>query len=48
MMIVILINKLVYGYFISKTAKIGKNVKIWHFSYVGDETEIRDNVSIGF
>lgn len=33
--------------FISKTARIGKNVKVWHFSYIGDETEIGDNVSIG-
>ena len=33
--------------FISEKAKIGENVKIWHFSYVGDNTEIRDNVSIG-
>ena len=33
--------------FISKNAKIGKNVKIWHFSYIGNNTEIGDNVSIG-
>ena len=33
--------------FISESAKIGKNVKIWHFSYVGNNTEIGDNVSIG-
>ena len=33
--------------FISEKAKIGKNVKIWHFSYVGDDTEIGDNVKIG-
>jgi acetyltransferase-like isoleucine patch superfamily enzyme len=33
--------------FISEKAKIGKNVQIWHFSYVGDNTEIGDNVSIG-
>jgi len=33
--------------YISKAAKIGKNVKIWHFSYIGDNTEIGDNVSIG-
>ena len=26
--------------FISEKAKIGKNVKIWHFTYVGDNTEI--------
>lgn len=33
--------------FISDNAKIGKNVKIWHFSYVGDKTQIGDNVKIG-
>ncbi len=33
--------------FISQKAKIGKNVRIWHFSYVGDNTEIGDNVKIG-
>jgi len=33
--------------FISEKAKIGKNVKIWHFTYVGDDAEIGDNVKIG-
>jgi UDP-2-acetamido-3-amino-2,3-dideoxy-glucuronate N-acetyltransferase len=33
--------------YISKSAKIGRNVKIWHFAYVGDHTEIGDNVMIG-
>lgn len=33
--------------FISEKAKIGKNVSIWHFSYVGDNVEIGDNVKIG-
>ena len=33
--------------FISETAEIGKNVSIWHFSYVGDNTVIGDNVKIG-
>jgi len=33
--------------FISEKAKIGQNVQIWHFSYVGDDTEIGDNVKIG-
>src|SRR5919204_1398867 len=33
--------------YISATAKLGKNVKIWHFAYVGDDTEIEDNVMIG-
>lgn len=32
---------------ISQKAKIGKNVSIWHFSYVGDNVEIGDNVKIG-
>jgi acetyltransferase-like isoleucine patch superfamily enzyme len=32
---------------VSKTAKLGKNVKIWHFAYVGDNTIIGDNVMIG-
>ena len=33
--------------YVSITAKIGKNVKIWHFAYVGDNTIIGDNVMIG-
>jgi UDP-2-acetamido-3-amino-2,3-dideoxy-glucuronate N-acetyltransferase len=33
--------------YISKTAKIGNNVKIWHFAYVGNDTIIGDNVMIG-
>ena len=33
--------------FISGTAKLGKNVKIWHFSYIGNNSEIGNNVSIG-
>src|SRR5919205_2332812 len=33
--------------YVSSTAKIGKNVKIWHFAYVGNETEIGDNVIVG-
>lgn len=33
--------------FISDKAKIGKNVSIWHFSYIGENTEIGDNVKIG-
>jgi acetyltransferase-like isoleucine patch superfamily enzyme len=32
---------------IGKDVKIGKNVKIWHFSYIGDNTSIGDNVMIG-
>jgi acetyltransferase-like isoleucine patch superfamily enzyme len=33
--------------FISDKAKIGKNVSMWHFTYVGDNVEIGDNVKIG-
>ena len=33
--------------YVSPRAKLGRNVKVWHFSYVGDDTEIGDNVSIG-
>lgn len=33
--------------FISEKAKMGKNVRIWHFTYVGDNTVIGDNVKIG-
>src|SRR5215831_79436 len=33
--------------YISNSAKIGNNVKIWHFTYVGRDTEISDNVMIG-
>lgn len=33
--------------FVSKKARIGKNVRIWHFAYIGDSTVIGDNVKIG-
>jgi|SRR5215203_256447 len=33
--------------YVSNTAQLGKNVKIWHFAYVGDKTIIGDNVMIG-
>ena len=33
--------------FISDKAKLGKNVRIWHLAYVGDNTIIGDNVKIG-
>lgn len=33
--------------YVDKTARIGKNVKIWHFAYVGSDTVIGDNVMIG-
>jgi acetyltransferase-like isoleucine patch superfamily enzyme len=33
--------------FIAPDAKLGKNVRIWHFAYVGSKTVIGDNVKIG-
>jgi acetyltransferase-like isoleucine patch superfamily enzyme len=33
--------------FIAEDAELGKNVKVWHFSYVGSRSRIGDNVSIG-
>ena len=39
--------KIMVTNFVSDKAKIGKNVQIWHFSYIGDNTEIEDNVKIG-
>jgi acetyltransferase-like isoleucine patch superfamily enzyme len=33
--------------FVAGDAKVGKNVKIWHFAYVGSKTQIGDNVMIG-
>ncbi len=33
--------------YISEQAKIGNNVQIWHFTFVGGNTEIGDNVRIG-
>jgi len=33
--------------FVDKTARIGQNVKIWHFSIVLADVTIGDNVSIG-
>ena len=33
--------------FIAGDAKLGKNVKIWHFSYVGSKTTIGNDVMIG-
>ena len=33
--------------YVSPEAKIGKNVRIWHFSYVGSGTTIGDGVKIG-
>ena len=33
--------------FIAPDAKLGKNVRVWHYSYVGGKTVIGDNVKIG-
>ena len=33
--------------FIAADARIGRGVKVWHFSYVGSKSVIGDNVSIG-
>ncbi len=33
--------------FVAPDAKIGKNVRIWHFAYVGSKTVIGDDVKIG-
>jgi UDP-2-acetamido-3-amino-2,3-dideoxy-glucuronate N-acetyltransferase len=33
--------------FIAPDAKLGKNVKVWNYSYVGSGTTIGDDVSIG-
>jgi len=33
--------------FVAPDAKLGKNVRIWHFAYVGSGAEIGDNVKIG-
>ncbi|NMJ86484.1 MAG: N-acetyltransferase [Thaumarchaeota archaeon] len=33
--------------FIGKNVKRGKNVTVWHFTYVGDRTRIGNNVMIG-
>ncbi len=33
--------------FVSPDAKIGKNVRIWHYTYVGANTTIGNNVKIG-
>ncbi len=33
--------------FVSPDAKLGKNVRIWHYAYVGAGTEVGDNVKIG-
>jgi acetyltransferase-like isoleucine patch superfamily enzyme len=32
---------------IGKNVKLGKNVRLWHFTYIGDGAEIEDNTKIG-
>ena len=32
--------------YVDRKAKIGKNVRIWHFAYVGPNTTVGDNVKI--
>lgn len=33
--------------FIAPDASLGKNVQVWHYSYIGSKTVIGDNVKIG-
>ncbi len=33
--------------FVSPDAKLGKNVRVWHYAYVGAKTVVGDNVKIG-
>jgi len=33
--------------FVAADAKIGKNVRIWHYSYVGSKSQVGDDVKIG-
>jgi acetyltransferase-like isoleucine patch superfamily enzyme len=33
--------------FVSPDAKLGRNVKVWNFAYVGSKTVVGDNVMIG-
>lgn len=32
---------------IGRNVSLGKNVKMWHFTYIGDDTTIGDNTKIG-
>jgi acetyltransferase-like isoleucine patch superfamily enzyme len=32
---------------ISASAKMGKNVRVWHFTYIGDNAEVGDNTKVG-
>jgi len=33
--------------YIGENVKLGKNVRLWHFTYVGDNTEIGDETKVG-
>jgi acetyltransferase-like isoleucine patch superfamily enzyme len=33
--------------FVGEGVKLGRNVKVWHFTYIGDEAEIGDETTIG-
>ncbi|MDG6916554.1 MAG: N-acetyltransferase [Nitrososphaerota archaeon] len=33
--------------FIAPDARLGKNVRVWHFAYIGSKSEIGDDVKIG-
>jgi UDP-3-O-[3-hydroxymyristoyl] glucosamine N-acyltransferase len=33
--------------FIDATARLGRNVKVWHFAYIGKNARLGDNVMIG-
>ena len=33
--------------FVSETARLGRNVRVWHYAYVGDDAVIGDNTKIG-
>jgi len=42
-----LVEKMKVTNFVAPDAKLGKNVRIWNFAYVGSKTTIGDNVKIG-
>ena len=40
-------EKMTVTNFVAPDAKLGKNVRIWHYAYVGSRSSIGDNVKIG-
>jgi acetyltransferase-like isoleucine patch superfamily enzyme len=42
-----LVEKMKVTNFVAQDAKLGKNVRIWNYAYVGSKTTIGDNVKIG-